>query len=264
MKYLFDCWNDFLELFYKARVVCMFFDYDGTLTPIVNKPELAILPLQTKKLLSRLAKKRWSRLAIVSGRSLKNVKKLVGLKKVIYAGNHGLELQGPRIKFTNKKAVAIRKCLDVIYDSLVDELKGNPRILIEHKGLTLSVHYRLEKNKNKINKVFKTVEQLTLSYVRKKALRISHGKKVIEIKPRIDWNKGKVVLWLLKYFKQNKNSLSIYLGDDTTDEDAFRVLRNKGIGIFIGDPSKKKTQAKFYLRNTRQVADFLSKIVYKN
>jgi len=262
MKYLFDCQEDFFRRFKRAKEVFLFFDYDGTLTPIVKKPELAILPPENKRRIKKLISKRWSRVAVVSGRSLKNVKRMVGVKGIVYAGNHGLELEGPGLKYFNRKASVFKKHLDIIYRILTDKLKGYSKILIEHKGLTLSVHYRLEKSKNRVRKVFKIIDEATDSYVKQKKVRISHGKKVVEIKPKIDWNKGKIVLWLIKYFRKKSsttNYLPIYLGDDTTDEDAFKVLTRKGIGIFVGGV-KRKSLAKFYLKNTRQVTDFLEKI----
>lgn len=262
MKYLFDYKGDFLRRFNKAKVVFLFFDYDGTLTPIVKKPEWATLSQSNKCLIKKLTRKKWGRVAVVSGRALKDVKKLVGLKGIIYAGNHGLELSGPGLKYLHKKALVFKKQLNIIHRQLVKELGGFSKVLIEHKGLTLSVHYRLVKSKGIVNKVFKTIDKITQSYVQQKKIRISHGKKVVEIKPKIGWNKGKIVLWLIKYFRNKVSSrryLPIYLGDDTTDEDAFKVLKKKGIGIFVGD-SKKRSQAKFYLKNTREVTDFLELI----
>ncbi len=262
MKYLFDCQEDFFRRFERAKVVFLFFDYDGTLTPIVKKPELATLPLENRLVIKKLVKKRWSRVAVVSGRSLKNVKKMVGIKGIVYAGNHGLELEGPGLKYFNIKASVFKKHLDAIHKQLVSRLEGYSKILIEHKGLTLSVHYRLEKSKNRVRKVFKIIDEATASYVKQGKVRISHGKKVVEMKPKIDWNKGKIVLWLIKYFRKKSSTttyLPIYLGDDITDEDAFKVLTRKGIGIFVGD-AKRKSLAKFYLKNTKQVTDFLEKI----
>lgn len=264
MKYLFDYWKDFQKKLNRVKFVFLFFDYDGTLTPIVSKPELAILSYRTRHLLKKLINQNWSRVAVISGRSLRDVKKLVNLRGIIYAGNHGLELEGPGLKYVNKKALIFKKYQDAIYSQLVASLRAYSRIFIEHKGLTLSIHYRLEKNKNTLKKVFKVIDSTTSSYVRRKNLIITHGKKVVEIKPRISWNKGKIVLWLLKYLNRKeslRNVLPIYLGDDTTDEDAFRVLKKRGIGIFVGNP-KKKSLAEFYLRNTAQVVDFVKKINY--
>lgn len=264
MEYLFDCWQDFLRDLQKAKAVALFFDYDGTLTPIVKRPELATLSKNNRLLIKKIARKSWAKVSVVSGRTLKNVKKLVGVKGIIYAGNHGLELEGPKLKYTNKKAEIIqKKCINVVYRQLKDELGSYSKILIEHKGLTLSVHYRLEKDVGKVKKVFKIINGATRSYIKKKKLRVTHGKKVVEIKPKINWHKGKIVQWLLRYFKQNsssKNILPIYLGDDTTDEDAFKVLRKKGIGIFVGNP-KVKSLAKYYLRDTTEVSGVLERIV---
>ena len=263
MKYLFNYWKDFCKRLRKAEVIFLFFDYDGTLTPIVKKPELAVLSHKMKCLLKKLTSQKWTKVTVVSGRSLKDVKNVVGLNRIAYAGNHGLELEGLKLKYTNKKALKIKRDLDAIYNRLVENLSIYSKLLIEHKGLTLSVHYRLEKNKKRLNRIFKILKNTTDIYVKQKKIRLAYGKKVVEIRPRINWNKGKIVLWLLEYFKQKtplRNTLSIYLGDDTTDEDAFNILRKRGVGIFVGSP-KRKSLAKFYLRNTEEVANFLEKII---
>ena len=266
MKYLFSNWQSFYKRLKKAKAIFLFLDYDGTLTPIVKKPELAILSSRMRALLEKNAHKQRTEVAIISGRSLKNIKNLVNIKNISYVGNHGLELEGPRLKYTNSNALRIKRYLDKIYKELAKALSGFKGVLIEHKGLTLSIHYRLLKGKNSLAEVLKIIRRATKTFIKQKKIKITHGKKVVEIKPKINWDKGKIVLWLLNYLKKKKpweDTLSIYLGDDTTDEDVFNVLRNRGIGIFVGN-SDKKSLAKFYLKNTKEVAIFLNRIISSN
>jgi len=86
------------------------------------------------------------------------------------------------------------------------------------------------------------------------------GKKVYELLPDIDWNKGKAVLWLLETLGlEGWNVLPIYIGDDRTDEDAFRALEKPGVGILVSDRAQE-TSANYTLRNPEEVERFLQNI----
>ena len=121
----------------------------------------------------------------------------------------------------------------------VSDIRG---VFIEDKGITFSMHYRLAEH-NDYLKARKVFFQIIKPYILKKKVRITYGKKVIEIRPNIEWDKGKVSLWLVNMVKKKynlKSVIPIYAGDDTTDEDAFKVLRKEGITIFVG---RRKTKA---------------------
>jgi len=257
MRYLFSNWREVSLRIKKSPRVFLFFDYDGTLTPIVSTPEEAILPKRTKNLVNKLKNHPRFIIAIISGRSLKNVKGMVRLKGIIYAGNHGLEIEGKSIKFSKPTtADSFRPLMKKISRSLHRALKDIKGSRVEDKGATLSVHYRLVKP-SQVPLVKNRFKRIVAPFVRSKKVRLSAGKKVLEVRPNLDWHKGKAVLTLLK---AKKRVLPIYLGDDVTDMDAFRAIKGKGISIFVGS-SKKRTNADYFLKDTEEVAGFIERLL---
>lgn len=228
---------------YGNSPILLFLDYDGTLTPIVKRPELARPRSSTKKLLERLSKR--VNLCIISGRSLSDIKNMVKIPGVIYAGNHGMEIDCYGEIFIHPAARRFRKKLNRIKKVLKNYLGDIPGILIEDKGLTLSVHYRNVERKymERIKKVFR----------RPFGARITYGKKVFEVSPPVQWNKGMAARKIIQLSRQKV--LPIYIGDDVTDEDAFEELRNRGITIFVGRP--KKSYAEYFVWNVKEVVKFL-------
>jgi len=259
MKYLFSDWER-LKAVLIDKSLLLLLDYDGTLTPIRESAFLANLSKENKDLLSRFSKNPGCSLAIISGRSLEDIKGMVGLKGIIYAGNHGLQIEGPKIKFESQVSPRLKLAMRNIAQDLRKRLSDIKGALIEDKGLTLSVHYRLVRKKDMplLDKI--TSEVINPYRVRNK-IKINSGKKVYEIKPPFKWDKGKVVLYLLarqQFASKDKKVLPIYIGDDVTDEDAFRAIKNKGLTVFVGKP--KKSYAQYYLRNHNGVQSFLEKI----
>lgn len=256
MKYLFDYW-DKLKGNFVRKSVALFLDYDGTLTPIVSTPDKAVLSFENRRLLKRLIKNPLYKIAIISGRALKDVKKKVGISGMVYVGNHGLEIEGPKIKFESPASLRYKTILQHIRDDLQRKLSVIKGAFVEDKGLSLAVHYRLV-DRSQIPKIKTILHEATIPYIVRDKIKIKLGKKVFEIRPALDCNKGKVVLWLLARWRFGfKDILPVYLGDDATDEDAFAVLRNKGITIFVGKP--KKSNAQYYLKNTQEVKYFLQR-----
>ena len=142
MEYLFDEW-DSLEKKIRSAYIMLLLDYDGTLTPIVETPEKALIPAKTRHLLKQLSGSRRLKIAVISGRGLNNVKKMVGVDGIIYAGNHGLEISGPKIKFKHPLSLRASYTIEKLKESLCRKLSGIKGVLVEDKGLTFSVHYRL-------------------------------------------------------------------------------------------------------------------------
>jgi len=259
MKYLFAYWKDVKRQIANKHVVLLL-DYDGTITPIVETPDRARIPKQIKRLLKALSANPRFTLAIISGRGLKDVKKRVGLKSIIYSGNHGLQIQGPNIRFEVETSPDYKTILQKIKSELKQILSPVKGILLEDKGLCLSLHYRLT-DKKEVPFVRETFYQVVLPYLRLGKIKTEIGKKVLEVRPAVEWSKGKAVLCLLSKRKsrlRGRPILPIYIGDDITDEDAFKVLKNKGLTIFVGNP--KKSHAKYYLKNTREVSKFLKRL----
>lgn len=232
----------------------LFLDYDGTLTPIVKKPGLAILSSSRRKALKQAAKSRSIKIAVVSGRKLSDLKQKVNIKGIYYAGNHGFEIEGPKVKVIHPKAKKIVPTLKKIRSKLKSALKGTKGIMVEDKVLTLSLHYRLARKKDlrKIDRIFHSV---TAPY---KNIRITHGKKVYEVRPKVAWDKGRAVLWLIKKLAQKTKAVPIYIGDDVTDEDAFKALKQKGITLRVG--RSKTSCAQRFLKNVNEVYKFIESL----
>lgn len=258
MKYLYDEWDNLQKELGNNKYIFLFLDYDGTLTPIVEAPDKAVLSFETKNLLKKLIKNPKHKLAFISGRALEDLKKMINIQDIVYVGNHGLEIDGPKLKFESPVSLRYKTILQNIKDDLSAKLSTIKGVIIEDKKLSLSVHYRLV-DRTQIPKVEAILHEATILYAVRNKIKTQIGKKVFEIRPSLEWDKGKVVLWLLARWKfVLKDMLPIYLGDDVSDEDAFKALKNKGITIFVGGP--KDSNAQYYLKNTQEVTDFLNRI----
>ncbi len=197
-------------------------------------------------------------IAIISGRSIKQLKQKIKIKGIALAGNHGLEIEngksGARHKFFKKNSR-----LAPLFSKLKTACRKIPGAFIEDKGLTLSVHYRMVKGA-KIKKLKHSVITTLTPYIESKKVKITNGKKVIEVRPPIKWDKGSLVDYLLKRKKNKRRRiLPIYLGDDETDESAFKRLKKKGITIFVGGKNTV-SNAEYYATDTKEVFGFLEKL----
>ncbi|MFH0935460.1 MAG: trehalose-phosphatase [Candidatus Omnitrophota bacterium] len=261
MKHIIREW-DRLKKALVNKQIALFLDYDGTLTPIVEVPQKAVTPAEIKDLLKKLLKSRRCKVAIISGRALGDLQAMVGIKGLIYAGNHGLEIEGPDIKYKSWVSPKLKSIFDGIKRELERRLPGIKGLLLEDKGLSLSLHYRLV-DKRQIPLVKESFGQVVRPSLNNRIIKVIAGKKVFDIRPAVEWDKGKVVLWLLareRFRRGDKNVVPVYIGDDVTDEDAFKALKNKGLSIFVGSASAQ-SRAKYYLKDTAEVVEFLKKIL---
>ncbi len=232
--------------------VAVFLDYDGTLTPMVSQPEDAWLPDSMQQTLRELA--RQAPVAILSGRDLDDVRRRVNLDGIVYAGSHGFDIAGPR-GLRNQVATEFLPKLDMVEKELHEALDGIPGARVERKHFSIAVHYR-NVRENAVPKVERAVGEVT---ARHRELRRLDGKKVYELLPNIDWNKGKAVAWLSETLGLEFRSggiRPIYIGDDSTDEDAFRALEQRGIGILVSEQSQP-TAARYSLSEPAEVERFL-------
>lgn len=259
MDYLFNNWKEISKKLEK-RYIFIFSDFDGTLTPIAKTPDKAMLPEEVRTSLEKIINSSRAKLAFISGRPIEDIKSKIGLKNAIYAGNHGLQIEGPRIKFEPLVSPRFRKVLERIKAKLQAKAFSFKGVLIEDKGLSLSLHYRLVEKKQipQVKTIFH--EAVIVPLVRNK-IKIKYGKMMLEVRSPVNWDKGKAVLWLLArqiFVSETMQVLPIYIGDDSTDEDAFKALNKIGLTIFVGEP--KQSSAKYYLRNPKEVADFLKRL----
>ncbi|HUF79403.1 MAG TPA: trehalose-phosphatase [Thermoanaerobaculia bacterium] len=244
---------DRLRTVIAGRRPAFFLDYDGTLTPIVERPELALLPAATREVLRRLAA-RYPTL-VVSGRGREDVERLVDLPGIACAGSHGFDIAGP-LRFA--PAAAAEPVVAAITRELEAELARVPGAQVEPKRFTVAVHYR-RVDPDRVREVERVVDRLLAAHP---GLRKTGGKMVWELRPDLDWDKGRAVVWILGALGLDRpDVVPVYLGDDVTDEDAFRVLRERpgdgGLGILVAE-EPRETAASFRLRDPEEVRRFLA------
>jgi len=263
VQHLFQSWQAFSAAVRAAPHLLLLSDYDGTLTPIVGRPEEAILSPEVREKLCALAQKPTSSVGIISGRSLSELRAMVAIEGIYYAGNHGLEIEGPGLKFVSQPAKEAKATIKDLARQLSAALDSIAGVIVEDKGLSLSVHYRLVK-KGEENLVAETFQQVISPPLNEGKIRVTSGKKVWEVRPPIDWHKGKAVAAITREIKtllKLEPILTIYLGDDTTDEDAFRVIhRPEGWSIFVGGENPSSS-ADYFLNSTIEVENFLSRLL---
>jgi trehalose-phosphatase len=257
MKYLFDCWEKF-AFGLRGRKLFLFLDYDGTLAPLEPRPNNAMITDETRSVLAGLSRAPAILLAVVSGRKLDDVKGKVGLDRIIYSGNHGLELSSPKVKFDQLATPGYRTILRKIRDALSSSLARIPGVVVEDKDITLSVHYRMAAPSD-IPQVKTIFHEATILDLIRNKIKVKEQKMVLEVWPPVNWDKGKIVNWLLarqELAGDPDGRLPVYVGDDMTDEDAFRALKRRGVTIFVGG-GQGRSEAEYYLKDQKEVAELL-------
>jgi alpha,alpha-trehalase len=234
-----------------SRGLAVFLDYDGTLTPIVPRPEDAVLTEAMREAVRELSKV--CTVAIVSGRELRDVQNLVGLNDLPFAGDHGFNIEAPGIDTgyspADEQLPRIREALDEVKEAVSDI----PGAWVEEKTYTFTVHYRQTPEEHT-----EEVERIVSKAAKDRGLRLTSGKKVFEIRPGLEWHKGYAVNWLRKALGVQE-AFPVYVGDDTTDEDAFKALEGEGMGILVTD-EPVETAAAATLEDTEQTRRFLEEL----
>ena len=232
----------------------LLFDYDGTLTPIVPRPADALLPDDVRFRLESLAAMPRYVVGIVSGRSIEDLSVLANIPGLVYAGNHGMEIQGAGLDYVHPGAVAARSALDRAQCELSAKLTHIPGVVVEHKGLTLAVHFR-SVSPLQADDVQGVVDSVALPYIENGELGLTRGKMVVEVRPAVRWNKGSAIEKIR--LECGDLPLPVYFGDDRTDEDGFAAVQEMGgIAVFVGS-AREGTVALHQLDSPREVADTL-------
>lgn len=250
-----DCSGEILQRIH-GRTVALFLDYDGTLTPIVENPDRAVLSQAMREAVARAAVH--CRVAVVSGRDLRTVRELVGLRDIVYAGSHGFEIAGPEGQALQyEQGAEFLPELDETEIMLRARLRAVKGARVERKRFSVAVHYR-QVDPGEVGEVRKIVGEIVATHPK---LRSAAGKKVYDLQPAIDWHKGKAVLWLLSALGlDGKDVVPLYIGDDMTDENAFHALEGRGIGLIVRE-EERTTKAQYALDSIEEVRGFLDLLV---
>lgn len=262
MRYIFDIWEKLSADIKATEHILLVLDYDGTLTPIMDNPELAVLDEKTRDKVKTLTNHPFFTIGIISGRSLVDVKRKVGIDNIYYSGNHGLESEGPEMKFTSREAKELMPLIELVEEELVREIGHIKGVLVENKGLALSIHYR--KVKEKEVSMVKDIFNRTLQpLIDEGKVKISFRNKVFEVCPPLELDKGNTLRWMIRNTSfAHSRFLPIYIGDDQEDDSAFEMVnKKKGISILVGKHSFNSC-ASYYLKSVKGVKVFLEKIKY--
>jgi trehalose 6-phosphate phosphatase len=242
-----------------GRRPAVFLDYDGTLTPIVDRPEDALISESMRDAVRDLAGR--CPVCVVSGRDRRVVQELMGVDNLIVAGSHGFDIWSPAGgEIQRKQGEEFSDLLEEVESRLRGELGAIDGALVEPKKSSVAAHYRLV-SEDRRPEVGRAVEEILAEHPGE--LKVTPGKMVYEVQPNIDWDKGKAVLYLLGALDLDRDDVvPMYLGDDITDEHAFEALDTRGIGVFVGradDPEVggRTTSADYVLHTFEEVERFL-------
>jgi len=255
-----------------GKLLTVFLDYDGTISPIVSQPDRAFMSDEMRAAVRRVAALYPT--AIISGRSREKVYDFVQIPELYYAGSHGLDIAGPVA--AEDESVSLREMefqpapwaplvMDAVYSACVEAITDIPGATVDHNKFCVSVHYR-----NCESKDWGRVKAVVDKCVAEDPARLkqAEGRKVFEVKPRVAWDKGKALSYLLGSLGlegkiARGEVLSLYFGDDQTDEDAFHELMgfksNTGCGVIVSSVPKP-SNAVYSLRDPAEVLTFLNSI----
>lgn len=226
-------------------------DFDGTLAPIADDPDAPVAGPAIRRTVARFVADPGTTVAVVSGRAVDDLRPRVGIEGAIYAGNHGLELDWGGRTVRHPAAVRSRPALDRALDRIRDLVADVPGAEIEDKGATATIHVRGAP----ADRVDDVRAAVAAAVDPEPSLVTNPGKEVFEIRPAVEWDKGTAVELLSNGVADDA---TVYVGDDVTDEDAFRVVAPDGVAVLVGD--RQDSLATHRLPNQAAVEPFLDRV----
>jgi len=237
----------------EEAILSLLLDYDGTLSPIAPHPDLAVLPPETKKVLERLANMPDVFVAVISGRSVNNVKEMVGIEGITYAGNHGLEiLHADGTRFTQPMPTELEEKVGGLMQQLQEEC-CREGAWVENKGVLLTFHFRNVPAELREPLVVRARQLITQA-----GFDIGNAHCALECRYQQipDWDKGRASIYILRTafgVDWSDRIRIIYAGDDTTDEDAMAALKGLAFSFRVVSSHLIQTQAEMRLPSTDSV-----------
>ncbi len=246
MRSLLDDWGVAARRVREARSIALILDFDGTLAPLVEDPRAAVVNRAARAALMRLAGNPGVRVSVISGRRVADLRARVAVPGVEYLGVHGGDSPGASLP------PGVRRAVDAARAELASRFNGSTGVMIEDKGIAFAVHHRragaleVAHARDILGRVVERCEG---------ALRVVPGDRVWEVLPREIRGKGHAAR--RRWRARSAGALPIYIGNDGTDEAAFRALA-AGLTARVG--AVRPTHARYFLRNPAEVARFLEKL----
>lgn len=256
MKDAFQNWPAIARRLSGRRKRLLLFDFDGTLAPIAPTPGQARLPRTARTSLKKLSLKKGCVVGVISGRAINDVARKIKLKNIVLAGNHGLEIKGAGFSFTHPAARKARPMLKRLAARARADFKNRKGFLVEDKKWGVSLHYRRTKGLT-APYLERWLETIQKNEFRGARWRILFGKKVLEIRPPVAWDKGNAV----KYFQKRlgRSTALFFMGDDQTDERAFSVVKKSGVAVRVG--RGRFSRASYFISGPAQTPAILKRLL---
>jgi trehalose 6-phosphate phosphatase len=218
------------------RHLLLLLDFDGTLCGFHPDPAAVVVPDRTQRALDQLAARSDVTVGVISGRRLHDVRSRLGARADIYvAGFHGLEIAGRDEAYFHPEAAAAATTVRAIIETMRPALRGLPGVFIEDKDLSIALHYR-----DATPAVGVVAQRAFLDAAREDLdagrLRVLPGDCVVELLPAASWHKGRALEWIRERAEARHGPVfTVYVGDDVTDEDAFRAIGDAGLAVAASD-----------------------------
>ncbi len=238
----------------RAEGLLLLFDFDGTLSAIVERPSQARMLRGWGERLARLNRQRDIVVGIVTGRALDDIRRRARVSGIIYAASHGFEITRGTTKIFSGGREHHRPlaCLARQFEHTLKDIRG---VQIEYKQSAVAVHYRRVEPCQRAE-VRRRVKAIARPFLRPRGWMITKGKMVMEVRPAGQWNKGSAVAWIIKQVAPR--FIPCYIGDDVTDEDAFRVIGRGGITVRIG--KRENSRAQYFVQHIDELIPWLEEM----